>query len=156
MKLVYMTENSMGEISMKKELITELNKTFEGSAFFQDGVEYWMARDLQVLLDYSEWRNFLGVIEKAKEACYNSKQKIADHFVDVNKTIDIPKTTTKEIEDIMLTRYACYLIAQNGDPRKTTVMSDNCLLKAVSNRRNFLWKQIFKNWEGVLNQKLKI
>ena len=74
---------------MKTELIIELNKTFEGSAYTQNGIEYWMARDLQKLLDYSEWRNFLLVIEKAKTACLNSKQNVSDHFVDVNKMIDL-------------------------------------------------------------------
>ena len=74
---------------MKTELIIELNKTFEGSAYTQNGIAYWMARDLQKLLDYSEWRNFLLVIEKAKTACLNSKQNVSDHFVDVNKMIDL-------------------------------------------------------------------
>lgn len=103
---------------MDKQLILELNKRFEGSANEQDGVEYWMARDLQILLGYTEWRNFMLVIEKAKLACFNSHQPLGDHFVDVNKMIDLPKTATRDIDDIMLTRYACYLIAQNGDPRK--------------------------------------
>ncbi len=106
---------------MKKEIIVQLNKTFEESAYTQNGVEYWMARDLQKLLDYSEWRNFLQVIEKAKTACLNSMQNIFDHFVDVNKTIPMPKGASKDIEDFMLTRYACYLIAQNGDPRKEQI-----------------------------------
>ena len=72
-------------------------------------------------LDYDDWRNFFNVIEKAKMACTNSGQKIEDHFVDVNKTIAMPKGATKEIEDYKLTRYACYLIAQNGDPRKEQI-----------------------------------
>lgn len=106
---------------MRKEMISQLNKTFEESAYTQKGIEYWMARDLQRLLDYDEWRNFLNVIDKAKLACLNSEQQISDHFVDVNKTIPMPKGAQKDIVDIMLTRYACYLIAQNGDPRKEQV-----------------------------------
>ena len=106
---------------MKKEIIVQLNKTFEESAYTQNGVEYWMARDIQKLLDYTEWRNFLLVIDKAKIACMNSGQNISDHFVDVNKTIPMPKGAEKDIQDIMLTRYACYLIAQNGDPRKEQI-----------------------------------
>jgi DNA-damage-inducible protein D len=106
---------------MKKELIIRLNKTFEESAYTQNGVEYWMARDLQKLLDYTEWRNFLLVIDKAKMACLKSGQNISDHFVDVNKTIPMPKGAEKDIRDIMLTRYACYLIAQNGDPNKEQI-----------------------------------
>jgi len=106
---------------MKKEIIVQLNKTFEESAYTQNGVEYWMARDIQKFLDYTEWRNFLLVIDKAKIACMNSGQNISDHFVDVNKTIPMPKGAEKDIQDIMLTRYACYLIAQNGDPRKEQI-----------------------------------
>ena len=106
---------------MNKDMIVRLNQTFEGSVFTQGGLEYWMARDLQKLLDYTEWRNFLLVIDKAKTACANSGQNIPDHFVDVNKTISMPKGAEKDIQDIMLTRYACYLIAQNGDPRKEQI-----------------------------------
>jgi len=106
---------------MKTEIIVQLNKTFEGSAYTQNGVEYWMARDLQKLLDYDEWRNFSKVIDKAKLACLNSGHNTSDHFVDVNKTIPMPKGAEKDIQDIMLTRYACYLIAQNGDPRKEQI-----------------------------------
>src|SRR3989339_676489 len=106
---------------MKKELIMRLRKSFEESAYEEQGVEYWLARDLQKLLDYDEWRNFINVIEKAKISCKNSGQNVYDHFVGVNKTIPMPKGATKEIDDLMLTRYACYLIAQNGDSRKEQI-----------------------------------
>ncbi len=106
---------------MKREIITTLRKKFEESAHNNEGIEFWFARDLQQLLDYDEWRNFTHVIEKAKIACEKSGQKISDHFVDINKTIPMPKGASKEIEDCMLTRYACYLIAQNGDSRKKEI-----------------------------------
>ncbi len=106
---------------MDKELIVKMSQDFEQAAFQQAGVEFWCARDLQELLEYAEWRNFVQVIEKAKTACYKSGQSIEDHFVGVNKTIPMPKGASKEIDDVMLTRYACYLIAQNGDPRKESI-----------------------------------
>ena len=106
---------------MKTELITRLHKNFEDHAHQQDGVEYWNARELQVLLGYIEWRNFLLVVDKARIACRNAGQSDQDHFVDVNKMVGIGSETAREINDLALTRYACYLIAQNGDPRKDEI-----------------------------------
>ena len=106
---------------MKKELITKLHASFEEHAHQQDGVEYWTARELQGLLGYNEWRNFLLVIDKAKIACQNAGQAPDDHFVDVNKMVVIGSNTSREINDLALTRYACYLVAQNGDPRKDEI-----------------------------------
>ena len=97
-------------------------KTFEDIKHItEDGVEYWLARELQEILGYKEWRNFLKVIEKAKVSVEATDIGIFDHFVDVNKTIKMPKGAEKIIPDIMLTRYACYLIVQNGDPRKKMI-----------------------------------
>jgi len=107
---------------MKKEVIKHLTKDFESFANqTQNGIEFWFARDLQHLLGYAEWRNFTQVINKAKTACETSGHLIVDHFVDVNKTIAMPKSASKEIPDFMLTRFACYLIAQNGDPHKEAI-----------------------------------
>ena len=108
---------------MNQELITQLNQSFNqiSQTWEDSGIEYWFARDLQELLEYSEWRNFLKVIEKAKEACENSGGKVENHFVAVNKMVVIGSGAERPIEDIMLTRYACYLIAQNGDPRKDAI-----------------------------------
>ena len=101
---------------MKTELVQALTANFEGHAQqTENGIEYWLARDLQHLLGYSEWRNFCNTaISKARTACEVSGHHAADHFVDVNKTIQMPKGAEKEIPDLMLSRYACYLIAQNG------------------------------------------
>ena len=106
---------------MKKDLITKLHKSFEDCAQKKDGVEFWLARELQELLGYKEWRNFGQVIDKANVACQNAGQPVADHFVDVNKMVEIGSQAERPVEDIALTRYACYLIAQNGDPRKDAI-----------------------------------
>jgi DNA-damage-inducible protein D len=84
-------------------------------------VEYWLARDIQHLLGYSKWDNFLNVVSKAKTACEVSGHQVLDHFAEVGKTIQMPKSAEKEIPDLILTRYACYLIAQNGDPKKPEI-----------------------------------
>lgn len=106
---------------MQKDTITKLNKRFEEYAYEQDGVEYWLARELQELLEYTQWRNFENVIDKAKIACEKSGNAIADHFAEVSKKIPMPKGANKVVPDFMLTRYACYLIAQNGDPKKEQI-----------------------------------
>jgi DNA-damage-inducible protein D len=107
---------------MKKEIIQSLVNNFESYAKkTEEGVDFWLARDLQQLLGYDKWDNFLNVISKAKIACENTGHNVSDHFADVGKMVKIGSDTEREIIDIMLTRYACYLIAQNGDPRKDEI-----------------------------------
>lgn len=88
---------------------------------FEDGTEYWYARELQTVLEYSDWRNFTNVIDKARIACENSGIPLEDHFVDVTKMVDIGSGAERKVNDIQLSRYACYLIMQNGDPRKEVI-----------------------------------
>lgn len=107
---------------MKIDVINTLTNNFEMHAQqTEEGVEFWLARDLQSLLGYDEWRNFTKVLEKSKTACEISGHKIADHFVDVNKMVSLGSGSQREVDDLMLTRYACYLIAQNGDPKKQEI-----------------------------------
>ena len=106
---------------MKKELITRLHKSFEDAVHHRGRVEYWLARELQQLLGYTQWRNFERVIEEAKAACEKAGGRVKDHFADVSKMVDIGSGSARQIDDVALTRYACYLIAQNGDPRKAEI-----------------------------------
>ena len=105
---------------MKK--IDKNNKSFEEIKHIdENGVEFWYARELMSILEYNKWENFEKVINKAKDACENSGITVVDHFPDIRKTIKMPKGAEKTILDYKLTRYACYLIAQNGDSRKTVI-----------------------------------
>lgn len=106
---------------MKKEIVTRLCGEFEKIARTETNTEYWLARELQPLLGYDRWENFVKVIEKAEIACENSGQLLANHFRDVTKMVDLGSSAQRPVEDIALTRYACYLVAQNGDSRKEQV-----------------------------------
>ncbi len=98
------------------------NNTFESIKHIDEfGNEYWYARELMPLLEYTLWQNFNKVIQRAKNTCEESNYNVFSHFIDVNKTIKMPKGVMKEILDYKLTRYACYLIAQNGDSRKKVI-----------------------------------
>lgn len=106
---------------MKADEIKALFLQFEQASQSLEAIECWSARELCALLGYSKWENFSKVIDKAKESCENAGQNIADHFPDVRKMVQIGSGAEKEIEDLLLTRYACYLIAQNGDTRKEQI-----------------------------------
>ena len=108
---------------MDKNEIVIMKNNFDAIAHYDEEsqIEFWYARELQIALGYTEWRNFMKVIEKAKNACETTTHAVFNHFVDVNKMIPIAKGAMREIEDIKLIRYACYLIAQNGDSRKDEI-----------------------------------
>jgi DNA-damage-inducible protein D len=106
---------------MKKELITALFLQFEQACYNYKGIECWSARELQGTLGYTQWRNFLNAVDKAKAACVNAGEKLSDHFADVSKMVEVGSSAKRELDDIALTRYACYLIAQNGDAAKQAI-----------------------------------
>ena len=133
---------------MKSEVIAQLSVQFASATQDADGIEFLFARDLQELLGYAEWRNFAQVIDKAKIACEKAEQDIADHFVDATKMVDLGSGAQRSIEDIMLTRYACYLIAQNGDPRKEPIAFAMNYF-AVQTRKQEVLEQRIQEWERV-------
>jgi DNA-damage-inducible protein D len=133
---------------MKSTEIKTLFEKFEQASSDYEGVECWSARELQSLLGYTQWRNFEHIIEKAKESCQNVGQKLGEHFADISKTSTMPQGGVKEINDIILTRYACYLIAQNGDSKKEQIaFAQNYF--AVQTRRAEIIEQRILDYERV-------
>ena len=139
---------------MDKETIVKLNKSFEESAYEQDGVEYWLARELQELLGYSDWRNFLNAVEKAKESCKTTGEAVLDHFVDITKMVKIGSGAERKQDDIMLTRYACYLIAQNGDPKKEQIAFAQSYFAIQTRKQELLEERILLNERLQAREKL--
>ena len=138
---------------MDKNQITNLKSKFDELAHIdeQSGVEFWYARELQPAFQYAQWRRFAETIERAKIACKNSGNIVENHFADVGKTIPMPKNASKQIPDVKLTRYACYLIAQNGDPRKEEIAFAQSYF-AQQTRKQELIEQHMQNLQRLDNR----
>lgn len=127
---------------MKKELIEALFAQFEQARYDHKEIECWSARELQEILGYTQWRNFTKVIEKAKIACENSGVAVSDHFADISKMVTVGSEATRNLQDIALTRYACYLIAQNGDSQKDPIAFAQTYFAVQTRKQEIIEKRL--------------
>lgn len=138
--------------SKATELVEYSEQTFDNIRHInENGQEYWLARELQPVLEYAQWRRFVDTIDRAKLSCKNSGFEIEDHFANVGKMVDIGSGAEREIDDIMLSRYACYLIVMNGDPRKEVIALGQSYF-AVKTRQ----QELIENFEDLTENQKRI
>ncbi|MFN8699866.1 MAG: DNA damage-inducible protein D [Flavobacteriales bacterium] len=139
---------------MKTDEIKDLFALFEQAASESEGIECWSARELQELLGYSKWENFEKVIQKAKESCHQAGEQVENHFPDVRKMVLIGSESQREIQDILLTRYACYLVAQNGDSRKSEIAFAQTYFAVQTRRAEVIEKRLLEQERVKAREKL--
>ena len=139
---------------MKSEEIKNLFAQYEAASAEIEGVECWSARELQTLLGYNKWENFEKVIQKAKNACTNAGEEVSDHFPDVRKVIEAGKGAKHDIDDILLTRYACYLVAQNGDSRKAEISFAQNYFAVQTRKAELVEQRLIENERVIAREKL--
>ena len=139
---------------MNKKQSELLFTSFEEMCKEVEGVEFWSARDLQNILGYARWENFYKSIQKASDSCKNSFEDAYNHFREVTKTIDMPKGATKDIKDYALTRYACYLVAQNGESSKEEITFAQSYFAVQTRKQELIEKRFLENERVVAREKL--
>lgn len=127
---------------MEKRIIELYRRKFDDIRHEEDGIEYWYARELMTLLDYVQWRNFENVVKKGMLSCKNNGIRVEDHFAGVSKMVTLGSEANREVEDYMLTRYACYLIAENGDPRKEQIAFAQSYFAVQTRKQELIEKRI--------------
>lgn len=139
---------------MKQEQIKDLFEKFESTRFETEGVEYWSARELQELLGYAQWKNFQNVIAKAKKSAENAGVVLSDHFADIGKMVPLGSGSEREIEDVALTRYACYVIAQNGDSAKPEIAFAQTYFALQTRKQELIEQRLLETERVAAREKL--
>jgi DNA-damage-inducible protein D len=149
-------EASYREIRMDKELVIRLHARFEEIVcrFIETDTEFWCARDLQKLLGYTKWENFSKVIDKAITSCHKAGYEPSDHFAEIRKMVDLGSGAKREIIDIALSRYACYLIAQNGDPSKDQIAFAQTYFAVQTRKQEIIEKRLTETERILARKKL--